>query len=180
MANPKHLAILKQGVEKMFVRRVTPEDASGIVQIINHIIDSGAFTVFDAPFTIEAEKLYIERLTPRSIFNVAVTLRDNKILGFQSMEPFANYTGAFDHVSVIGTYVDIGHLRQGIATRLFEASFNEAKEKGYTKIFTYIRADNPGALATYQAHGFSIIGTAKDQVKINGSYIDEIIVERFL
>ena len=162
------------------VRPATPEDAPGIIQVFNPIIESGAYTAFDTPFTVEAEKSYIEELSPRSIFNVAVSIQDNQILGFQSMEPFANYTRAFDHVGVLGTYVDLGHLRQGIATRLFEVSLNEAKEKGYTKIFTYIRADNPGSLAAYQAQGFSVVGTAKNQVRINGFYIDEIIVERIL
>jgi L-amino acid N-acyltransferase YncA len=39
---------------------------------------------------------------------------------------------------------------------------------------------NPDALATYCSHGFRVVGVAENQAKINGRYIDEVIVERFL
>lgn len=55
-----------------------------------------------------------------------------------------------------------------------------APEKGYEKIFTFIRADNPAALASYAKQGFRVVGTAQRQAKINGRYVDEIIVEKLL
>jgi RimJ/RimL family protein N-acetyltransferase len=55
-----------------------------------------------------------------------------------------------------------------------------ARRKGYEKIFTFVRADNPAALATYRKQGFTIVGTARRHAKINGAYVDEIIIELFL
>jgi RimJ/RimL family protein N-acetyltransferase len=43
-----------------------------------------------------------------------------------------------------------------------------------------VRADNLAALATYLNHGFRILGMAQRQAKLNGKYVDELIVERFL
>ncbi len=106
--------------------------------------------------------------------------QDQKVVGFQSMEPFASYTHAFDHVGVIGTYVDSSYRRQGVSARLFEATFEAARSKGYIKMFTYVRADNLAALATYLKNGFHIVGTAQKQAKFNETYVDEIIIERFL
>jgi L-amino acid N-acyltransferase YncA len=114
------------------------------------------------------------------VFHVAVRATDNVVVGFQSMAPFATYTHAFDHVGVIGTYVDLGSRRQGISKRLFPATFEAARRKGYEKIFTYIRADNVVALATYQKHGFRIVGKAERHAKLRGLYVDVVIVERFL
>jgi ribosomal protein S18 acetylase RimI-like enzyme len=96
------------------------------------------------------------------------------------MDPFATYTHAFDHVGVIGTYVDAAARRQGVARKLFETTFEQAIAKGYEKIFTYVRADNEAALATYLKHGFRIVGTASRHAKIDGRYIDEIVIERQL
>jgi L-amino acid N-acyltransferase YncA len=96
------------------------------------------------------------------------------------MEPFAAFTHAFDHVGVLGTYVDLACRRQGIARRLFAATFDAARRKDYRKIFTYIRADNPAALTTYVNHGFTVVGIAREQAKIGNRYVDEIVVERFL
>jgi len=96
------------------------------------------------------------------------------------MEPFASYTHAFDHVGVLGTYVDLSHLRLGVAKALFATTFEAAARQGYEKIFTFVRADNPAALATYQSQGFRIVGTAQKQAKLNGKYVDEIIIEKLL
>jgi L-amino acid N-acyltransferase YncA len=136
--------------------------------------------MFDTPFSIEAERSYIEGLTPRDIFHVAVRSSDEAIVGFQSMSPLATWTRAFDHVGVIGTYVDLGSRRQGIAKSLFPATFEAARSKGYEKIFTYILADNPPALATYHSHGFRIVGKADRHAKLHGRLVDVIMVERLL
>jgi len=148
--------------------------------VFNPIIESRAYTLFDTPFTVEAERSYIRGLSERDIFNVVVRTSDNTVVGFQSMAPFATYTNAFDHVGVVGTYVDLGSRRQGIAKSLFPVTFDTARQKGYEKILTYIREDNPAALATYQAHGFRIVGRADQHGKLNGQYVDVIIVERRL
>jgi L-amino acid N-acyltransferase YncA len=165
---------------ELLIRDATPDDAAGIVSVFNPIIETGSFTLFDTPFTIEAERSYIAGLGEREIFHVAVRTSDDTVVGFQSMAPFATYSRAFDHVGVIGTYVDLGSRRQGIAKRLFPVTFEAARRKGYQKIFTYIRADNPVALATYQKHGFRVVGMAERHAHIQGHYVDVIIVERFL
>ena len=96
------------------------------------------------------------------------------------MEPFATYTRAFDHVGVMGTYVDLSCRRQGIGRRLFEATFEAARRKHYEKLFTYIRADNAAALQAYIGQGFAIVGRARRHAKVRDTHIDEIIVERLL
>jgi L-amino acid N-acyltransferase YncA len=163
---------------ELLIRDVNPGDAPGIVSVFNPIIEARSFTLFDTPFTVEAERAYIEALGSRDVFHVAVRSSDSVVVGFQSMAPFATYTHSFDHVGVIGTYVDLGCRRQGIAKRLFPATFEAGRRKGYEKIFTYIRADNPVALATYQRHGFQIVGKAERHAKLGSRYVDVVIVER--
>jgi ribosomal protein S18 acetylase RimI-like enzyme len=96
------------------------------------------------------------------------------------VSPFEKFTHAFDHVGVIGTYVDLERRRQGIASRLFAATFEAAKRKGYEKFFSYVRADNDIALQTYLNQGFRIIGTSTRHCRIDGKYIDEVVIERSL
>jgi len=165
----------------LVIRKVRPDDAPEIVRIFNPIISAGIYTVLDAPLTIEAQQSYIEALSDRAIFHVAQRKSDGSIVGFQSMEPFPDtFTHAFDHVGVVGTWVDLASHRRGVAKSLFSAMFETAPRKGYEKIFTYIRADNPVALATYESQGFQIIGRAVRQAKLRGHFIDEMIVERML
>src|SRR5262245_44946845 len=107
---------------ELLIRDAKPDDAAAIVAVFNPIIEAGTYTLFDAPFSVEAETSYIAGLALQDIFHVAIRTADNAVVGFQSMSPFATYTHAFDHVGVIGTYVDLGSRRQGIAHSLFDAT----------------------------------------------------------
>ena len=166
--------------DELLIHSVEPDDAEAVVNIFNPIIESGLYTVFVTPFTVEQEREYILRFPARGVFHVAVRQSEQRIVGFQSLEPFATYTRAFDHVGVIGTYVDLSLRRQGVAARLFEATFEAARLKGYEKLFTYVRGDNPAALATYLKQDFQIVGRARRQARIRGGYVDEIMIEIFL
>ena len=164
------------------VRDVRIEDAAEIAVILNSIIAAGTFTIIDTPVSHDDERAFIRSFPPRGVFLVAVDEDSGAVLGFQDVAPFAesSYTHAFDHVGVIGTYVDLSRRRQGIGTRLFAATFEAARTKGYEKLFSYVRADNNAGLNAYLKHGFRTVGTAERHAKIGGRYIDEILIEKLL
>ena len=162
------------------VRAARPDDAEGIISVLNPIIESGAYTVLDAQFTVKEERDFIERFPDRGVFHVAERRADRIIVGFQSIEPYAVYTRAFDHVAVIGTFVHLSYRRNRIGLRLSEATFERARQMGYEKLFTHVRADNPESLAFHIKLGFRIIGAAHGQARLGRSYVDEIYIEKFL
>ncbi|WP_333913462.1 GNAT family N-acetyltransferase [Vibrio coralliirubri] len=162
------------------IRAVAVEDAQGIIDVLNPIIIEARYTILDQTFTVDEEKGFIESFPERGVFSVAVNETTNQLLGFQNVEPFATYTKAFDHVGIIGTYVDANSRGQGVAKQLFDYTFKSAKAKGYEKLFAYVRADNERALAVYLKQGFEIVGTAKKHGKIGDQYFDEILIEKFL
>ena len=160
------------------IRPAAPADAAAIAAILNAIIATGLYTALDTPFSVEQERAFIERFPSRGIFHVATL--DGRIVGFQNVSPYADYTHAFDHVGVIGTFVDLELRRRGIARSLFAATFAAASGKGYEKFFAFVRGDNPAALQAYLRHGFSVIGTARRQARIGGRDIDEVMIEAFV
>ncbi|MEG3694929.1 GNAT family N-acetyltransferase [Vibrio coralliirubri] len=162
------------------IREVAVEDAQGIIDVLNPIIIEARYTILDQTFTVDEEKAFIESFPERGVFSVAVNETTSQLLGFQNVEPFATYTKAFDHVGIIGTYVDANSRGQGVAKQLFDYTFKAAKAKGYEKLFAYVRADNERALAVYLKQGFEIVGTAKKHGKIGDQYFDEILIEKFL
>lgn len=164
----------------LIVRKVKREDALGIINVLNPIITDGRFSILDTIFSEEEEEQFIENFPERGVFNVALNTEDSRVVGFQNVEPFASYTRAFDHVGIIGTFIDGQYRRQGIASSLFDATFTMAKSLGYEKLFAYVRDDNETALKTYLKQGFEIVGKAKKHAKINGKYIDEVLIEKFL
>ncbi|HUS70715.1 MAG TPA: GNAT family N-acetyltransferase [Anaerolineae bacterium] len=162
------------------VREVRPQDAEGVVNILNPIVEAGEYTVLDAPLTVAEEREFIIDFPERGVFHVAERREDGRVVGFLSLEPFGPYSHVFDHVAIMGTYVDLSLRRQGIGKCLASATFEVALKKGFEKVFTYIRTRNIEALAFYLDLGFRIVGTAERQVKIDGKYEDETIVEKLL
>ncbi len=45
----------------LVIRPATVADAGGIVNILNPIIEAGMYTMFDTPFTVDAEQRYLRR-----------------------------------------------------------------------------------------------------------------------
>ena len=162
----------------IIVRESRIQDAEGIINILNPIIETKKYSVMVQTFTLAEEINFINTFPERGIFHVAAN--EDKVVGFQVVEPFSTLTAAFEHVGIIGTFVNLTLRGQGISKKLFEATFKVAKNKGFEKLTAYVRADNPVALKTYQANGFDIIGISKHQAKIDGKYIDEIFIEKFL
>ncbi len=162
------------------IREARSEDAEAVVGILNPIIEAGEYTALDTPVTAEQECEFILRFPERGVFHVAEDRESGVVVGFQTLEPFATYTHAFDHVAVIATFVSLEHRHQGIGSRLFEATFEAGRQRGYEKIFTCVRADNPAALAAYRKQGFRTVGVAQRQAKFGDRYVDEVIIEKFL
>jgi L-amino acid N-acyltransferase YncA len=162
------------------VRDVRDEDAAGIVAVLNPIIAARCYTALDTPIGVEDERRFIRTFPERGVFHVAVDSTGGAIVGLQDVAPFADFTHAFDHVGVIGTYVALARHRQGIAAALFAATYAAARRKGYEKLFAYVRADNEAGLRAYLGQGFHVIGTAARHARIDGRYIDEILIERHL
>ena len=162
------------------IREATLDDAEVLVNIMNSIIKTGAYSAFDTLQTSASQRDFIAHFNERGIFHVAECPVEKMVIGMQTLEPFADYSHAFDHVGIMGTLVDLQQRRSGIGTTLFEATRAEALKRGYEKIFTYVRADNINGLNYYRKMGFGVVGNATKQVKINGKYIDEIIIEMFI
>ena len=62
--------------------------------------------------------------------------------------------------------------RQGIGTRLLEATIAKAWAKGLTRIELTVRTDNATARALYERMGFRIEGVKRRAFLIDGEYYD--------
>ena len=164
----------------LVVREATVADAAGIVDVFNPIIESGLYTTILTPFSVEEEEQYIRNLPKRAVLNVAVLTPEERVVGFQGLQPFPAHTSAWAHIGIMGTFVDEAFRRQGISKRLFAATFQAAPARGYEKILTYVRADNPEALSAYRAQGFTAVGVSTRHTKLADRYVDEIIIEKLL
>jgi L-amino acid N-acyltransferase YncA len=160
------------------VREARVEDAEDMIGILNPIIAARIYSALETTFSVEEQRAFIRNFPRRGIFHVAVDSTSHRVVGLQDVSPFGDFTHAFDHVGVIGTFVNLNRRREGIAATLFAATFEAARRKGYEKFFTYVRADNEAALQTYLRQGFRVVGRAERHARIDGRYVDEIVIEK--
>ena len=160
------------------IRQAVPEDAPGVVEVLNSIIAERRYSAFDTPLSIEEERSFIASLGPREAMFLAEV--NGQVVGVQTIDGYAKYTGSMQHVGIMGTFVLRDYRGKGIGRALAGRTFSFARRCGYEKILIYVRASNEGALRFYKGLGFVEIGRASRQVKIDGQYDDEIFLEHFL
>ena len=157
------------------IRRATDDDAEAISAVWEVVCAERVYTAVNRPFTPQQERDYIASLSDREgIFLAEV---DGHTVGFQSLDLWARYTDAFDHVGVMGTIILPEWRRKGIGRYLAEHMLDFARANGYEKIIIYVRAGNMGAQVFYCSLGFVPKGVLARQVKIDGQYEDEVFME---
>ncbi len=163
-------------VAELRVRRATPDDAAGVARVLNEAIADGRFTILDRPLAVADEEAFIEGLGPRGFVHVAETPA-GEIVGAQTIAPLDDMVGSQDHVATMGTWVLAAWRRRGVGRALFAAGAAAARELGYAKVFTDLRADNEGSLAFHTSLGFTVVGRARRHVRIGGREIDALLIE---
>jgi ribosomal protein S18 acetylase RimI-like enzyme len=160
----------------ILIRRATVADAPGVAAVLNAVIAEGGCTLFDKPFSDAEEEAFIASLGDRAALHVAVA--HESIVGVQCVDRFATYADSVRHIAHIGTWLLPACRGQGIGKRLWSESFAFARQCGYRKALISVLAHNDRALRFYRSLGFTDIGVARDHVQLNGTFHDEIFLER--
>ncbi len=69
---------------------------------------------------------------------------------------------------------------QGIGTQLMLAMEDWARQQGILRLELSVMTHNQAAVALYQKRGFAIEGTLRRTMFIDGDYIDEYVMAKFL
>jgi len=82
---------------------------------------------------------------------------------------------------LIQVFVSPEHTGKNIATNLLLATISEAKKiNGIEQLELGVSTVNKPAIAAYRKVGFNETGTSKRCLKVNGKYIDELLMVLFL
>lgn len=160
------------------IRKATVQDAEAISSIWAIICLERKYSAVNKPFTPQQERKYISSLSDRE--GIFVAEIKSQIVGFQSLDKWAEYSDSFDHVGVIGTFILPDWRKRNIGWQLAQYTFKFARNHNYEKIVIYVRATNSGAISFYENLGFKQKGVLSRQVKIDNQYEDEIFMELFL
>ena len=155
------------------IRKALPSDAEKILEyckLIGGESDNLTFGPEGVPFSVEAEKEYLETLlhSDRQLYLLAV--ESGKIVGSASFA--GQVKPRLAHRGELSISVRKEMWGKHIGTRLMEKIIRFAKNIDGLEILSLeVRSDNARAIALYKKFGFETIGTFPGFMKINGQDI---------
>jgi L-amino acid N-acyltransferase YncA len=159
------------------IRPATPDDAAAICTIYNHGIEDRIATLETEPRTPEERRQWMGARAARHPVVVAVT--GGQVVGWGSLNAF-NPRPAYDNVVDLSVYVERGWRGRGVGRALLQHLLPLARTLGYHKMVLATFPFNEAGVALYQKVGFRPVGVYREQGRLDGRWVDVLIMERLL
>lgn len=115
----------------------------------------------------------------RGIFHVAVDDHRQYVMGLQDVVPLSTET-VFSHVSIISTFVFFTVPGKRIGRLFSKATCGAAKTLGFSSSAPLTGLTTTTPFLCYLSQGFRVISTAQKHALVQGQYLDEVLLEKFL
>jgi phosphinothricin acetyltransferase len=162
---------------EIVVRNATGADAVAICIIYNQGIEDRTATLETELRTPAERREWLEARGPRHPVIVATHVR--RVVGWASLNPF-NPRAAYDHVADVSVYVERDWRGAGIGRRLLERLASVARECGYHKLVLAAFPFNLPGRTLYERLGFDAVGLYREQGRLDGRWVDVLLMERLL
>ena len=162
---------------EMTLRPATLVDAGAICAIYNQGIEDRIATLEIELRTPEERRQWLADRGPRH--PVIVAEAAGAVVGWGGLNRF-NPRKAYDFVADFSIYVERGWRGKGVGSRLLARLIELARELGYHKLVLSAFPWNEGGMALYRKFGFRTVGFYQEQGKLDGRWVDTIIMEKLL
>jgi len=159
------------------LRRARDTDAAAICDIYNQGIVDRVATLETDLRTPEERRRWLEARSPRH--PVIVAESDGTVIGWGSLNPFSP-RDAYRYVADFSVYVHRAWRGKGIGDALLACLQALAREHGYHKLVLSAFPTNAGGMALYTKHGFRTVGVYKEQGRLDGRWVDTVLMEKLL
>jgi L-amino acid N-acyltransferase YncA len=152
-------------------------DAGAIAEIYNQGIAERGATFETDPRTPAQLAKRIQDDPQR--FPVLVAEEDGRVLAWASIGPYRDrqcYAG----VGEFSVYVHREARGRGLGRALVARLIEEARARGYWKLLSRVFPFNTASLALCRAMGFREVGTYEKHGRLDGRWLDVVIVERLI
>jgi len=158
------------------IRQARQEDLTGLVGAIRAAIGGGEYvdaeTVADV---VDSEGVLLRHNELESrIFFVACV--DDDVVGWVHLKH--PEIEKLSHTAELTLGVLDSYRGHGIGSHLLERGTEWAASNGYEKLYNSVPATNETAIEFLQAHGWETEAVRRDHYKLNGDYVDELMMEK--
>jgi L-amino acid N-acyltransferase YncA len=159
------------------VRPATLADAAAIAEIYNQGIADRVATYETEPRSDEERRAWLDALGGR--YPAVVAEVDDRVVGWAAAGSYrarACYRG----IGEFSIYVHRDWRGHGVGDRLLAALIDEAERLGFWKLVSRIFLFNEASRALCRKHGFREVGIYEKHAKLDGRWLDVVIVERLI
>jgi phosphinothricin acetyltransferase len=159
------------------IHPATLDDAAAICTIYNQGIEDRIATLETELRTPEERRQWMGGRAARHPVVVAAT--GGQVVGWGSLNAF-NPRPAYDNVVDLSVYVERGWRGRGVGRALLQHLLPLARTLGYHKMVLATFPYNEAGVALYRKMGFSPVGVYHEQGRLDGRWVDVLIMERLL
>jgi ribosomal protein S18 acetylase RimI-like enzyme len=160
------------------IRQARQDDLTGLVGAIRAAVDEKTYVVAETVADlIDHEKVLIRHNELESrVFFVATV--DEDVVGWVHLD--APELEKLSHTAELTVGVLEAYRGYGIGSHLLERGLEWAATNGYEKIYNSVPSTNEEAIDFLKAHDWEVQAVREGHYKLNGTYIDEVMMERDL
>jgi len=108
--------------------------------------------------------------------DVLVAVLDGQLAGYVKLRHPTGLDSNRHVLAIHGLAVDPAWQRRGIARALLDAAVESASARGARKLTLRVLAPNTGARALYESYGFEIEGVQREEFRLDGRYVDDVLM----
>jgi L-amino acid N-acyltransferase YncA len=157
------------------IRAARPADAEAIAAIHDQGIEERTATFETRPSDATAVSGLIAE---RALLLVADCR--GQVVAFAKARPYEDRSPYYDGISEATIFVERQARRRGIGRALLAALAKAARERGQHKLTAKIFAQNDSSIGLFEACDFRIVGTHRRHGRLDGEWVDVVVVERSL
>jgi phosphinothricin acetyltransferase len=159
------------------IRAATETDAAAIAEIYNQGIEDRVATFETALRTAEDRRTWLRSISGR--YPAIVAEFEAQVVGWAGAGPY-RARECYRGIGEFSVYVRRDWRGQRIGDLLLAALIAEAEQLGLWKLLSRIFLFNEASRALCRRHGFREVGIYEKHGKLDGQWLDVVIVERLI
>ena len=175
--NRRNRARERPDLDDVHIRTATSDDAAAIAEIYNQGIEDRVATYETRRRSAEDQQAWLQAIAGR--YPAVVAEVDGEIIAWAGAGPYRDrecYLG----IGEFSMYVHRDWRRRGVGDLLLAGLISEAERLGLWKLLSRIFPFNEASRALCRKHGFREVGVYEKHARLDGCWLDVVIVERLI
>jgi L-amino acid N-acyltransferase YncA len=173
----RNRALEALNVDGIQIRTASVDDSAAIAEIYNQGIEDRVATYETRRRSAEGQRARLQTIAGR--YPVVVAQIDGEIIGWAGAGPYRDRE-CYRGIGEFSMYVRRDWRRRGVGDLLLAGLISEAERLGLWKLLSRIFPFNEASRALCRKHGFREVGVYEKHARLDGRWLDVVIVERLI